>query len=87
MKDVICNSDEYAESVKAIKEGLESFERGEGKPAKEALNRILQKDDIEEKELIALGLLRLPKEEKDNKFLSMPAPKVERSVIQKAMRE
>ena len=72
---------EEAENIKAIKDGMESFERSEGRPAKEVLTGILQREDSEEKELVAAGLMRLPKEEKDDEFLNMPAPKVERSVI------
>lgn len=35
-----------AETVQAIKEGMESFERGEGKPVREALNKIAGKHSI-----------------------------------------
>lgn len=37
---------EYAESVQAVKEGIESFERGEGKPAREALEELAEKYGI-----------------------------------------
>lgn len=37
---------ECAETVQALKEGMASFERGEGKPAKEALNNLAEKYDI-----------------------------------------
>lgn len=37
---------EYAESVKAIQEGIESFEKGEGKPARAALEEIRKKHGI-----------------------------------------
>lgn len=38
---------EYAESVQAIKEGIESFERGEGRDAKEALTELATKHGIQ----------------------------------------
>lgn len=37
---------EYAENVQAIREGVESFERGEGRPAREALEELAQKYGI-----------------------------------------
>ena len=37
---------EYAETVKALKEGIESFERGEGRPAREALEELRRKHGI-----------------------------------------
>ena len=37
---------EYAESVKAIQEGIDSFEKGEGRPAREALEEIRKKHGI-----------------------------------------
>lgn len=37
---------EYAESVKAIQEGIESFEKGEGRPAREALEELRKKHGI-----------------------------------------
>ncbi len=40
------NKIEYAEAVQDIKEGIESFNRGEGKPADEALNELAKKYDI-----------------------------------------
>ena len=42
----ILNKIEYTENVKAIKEGIESFERGEGKPAREALAELGKKYGI-----------------------------------------
>lgn len=42
----ILNKLEYAESVKAIQEGIESFEKSEGRSACEALNEIQKKHDI-----------------------------------------
>lgn len=35
-----------AETVQAVKEGIESFERGEGRPAKEALGDPAKKYDL-----------------------------------------
>lgn len=154
---------EEAEIIQAIKKGMESFERGEGKPAKddltspeveekqlsdeetaaqikkslrgrvfsdsavllredrsraeadESLTKTLlnsplkdseidltrskdglgrialqfdkEAEDAEEKELVAAGLMRLPKEEKNEEFLNMPAPPVKKEVIQKVIRE
>ncbi|MGE0133309.1 MAG: hypothetical protein AB7U82_34965 [Blastocatellales bacterium] len=40
------DADEYAETVKAIQEGIESFNRGEGRPAREALEELRQKHGI-----------------------------------------
>jgi len=37
---------EYAEAVKDIKDGIESFERGEGRPATEALAELAKKHGI-----------------------------------------
>jgi prevent-host-death family protein len=37
---------EYVETVEAIKEGIESFENGEGKPAREALAALRKKHGI-----------------------------------------
>jgi PHD/YefM family antitoxin component YafN of YafNO toxin-antitoxin module len=37
---------EFAESVKDLKEGIESFERGEGRPAREALDELAKKHGI-----------------------------------------
>ena len=40
------NKIEYAEAVQDIKAGIESFERGEGKPAVESLKELAKKYDI-----------------------------------------
>ena len=40
------DKDEYAETVKAIRAGIESFRRGEGRPAREALEELRQKHGI-----------------------------------------
>lgn len=40
------DADEYAETVKALHEGIESFKRGEGRPAREALEELRQKHGI-----------------------------------------
>ena len=37
---------EYAETVKALKEGIDSIARGEGRPAREALEELRRKYDI-----------------------------------------
>ncbi len=37
---------EYAETVKEIQAGMESFEKGEGRPANEALAELVKKHDI-----------------------------------------
>jgi prevent-host-death family protein len=37
---------EYVETVEAIKEGIESFENGEGRPAREALAELRKKHGI-----------------------------------------
>lgn len=37
---------EYVETVNAIKEGIESFEKGEGRPAREALEELRKKHGI-----------------------------------------
>lgn len=37
---------EYAETVQAIKEGMASFERGEGQPARKALSDLAEKYDL-----------------------------------------
>lgn len=37
---------EYAESVAAIRKGIEEFEQGKGKPAREALEELRTKHDI-----------------------------------------
>jgi prevent-host-death family protein len=37
---------EYAESVREIREGTESFEKGEGKPAREALIELAKRHGI-----------------------------------------
>ena len=37
---------EYVETVKALKEGMESIARGEGRPAREALEELRRKYDI-----------------------------------------
>lgn len=37
---------EYVETVEAIKEGIESFEKGEGRPAREALEELRKKHGI-----------------------------------------
>ena len=37
---------EYAETVRDIQEGIESFEKGEGRPANEALAELAKKYDI-----------------------------------------
>lgn len=37
---------EYAESVAAIRKGIEEFHRGEGRPAREALKELRVKHDI-----------------------------------------
>lgn len=42
----LLNKIEYAETVQAIKEGIASFERGEGRPAREALGELAQKYGI-----------------------------------------
>lgn len=34
---------EYSDNIKAIKEGVASFERGEGKPAREVLTKLGEK--------------------------------------------
>jgi prevent-host-death family protein len=39
----ILNKIEYVENVKAIQEGIESFERGEGKSARESLTELGKK--------------------------------------------
>jgi predicted transcriptional regulator len=52
MKDVCRNNNnnsEYAEAVEAIKEGMASFDRGEGRPARETLTGILQKQEQKKK--------------------------------------
>ncbi len=42
----LLNKVEYAETVQAVKEGMASFERGEGKPAKAALGELAKKYGI-----------------------------------------
>ncbi len=42
----LLNKVEYAETVQAIKEGMTSFERGEGRLAKEALGDLAKKYDL-----------------------------------------
>ena len=37
-----------AATIEAIKEGIESFERGEGRPAEQALKEIAEKHGIKE---------------------------------------
>ncbi|MDQ3685074.1 MAG: type II toxin-antitoxin system Phd/YefM family antitoxin [Acidobacteriota bacterium] len=37
---------EYVETVKALKEGIESFEKGEGRPARKALEELRNKHGI-----------------------------------------
>lgn len=37
---------EYVETVEAIKEGIESFEKGEGRPAREALAELRKKHGL-----------------------------------------
>ncbi len=37
---------EYAETVEALREGIESFEKGEGRPAREALEELRKKHGI-----------------------------------------
>jgi hypothetical protein len=37
---------EYAETVAAIRKGIEEFERGQGKPAREALEELRSKHGI-----------------------------------------
>jgi hypothetical protein len=37
---------EYAETVQDLKEAMMSFERGEGRPAREALEELADKYDI-----------------------------------------
>lgn len=42
----LLNKVEFAETVQALKEGMASFERGEGKPAREALGSLAEKYDL-----------------------------------------
>lgn len=42
----LLNKVEYAETVQAVKDGMASFERGEGRPAREALGELAKKYDI-----------------------------------------
>lgn len=42
----LMNKADYADTVQAIKEGMMSFERGEGKPAREALGKLAEKYDL-----------------------------------------
>jgi prevent-host-death family protein len=42
----LMNKIEYADAVRDIREGIESFEKGEGKPANEALAELAKKYDI-----------------------------------------
>lgn len=42
----LLNKLEYAETVQAVKEGMASFERGEGRPAKEVLSDLAKKYDL-----------------------------------------
>ena len=42
----LLNKIEYADAVQALKEGMASFERCEGKPAREALGDLADKYDI-----------------------------------------
>ncbi len=42
----ISDVDEYDETVQAIREGIESFRRGEGRPAREALEELGRKYGI-----------------------------------------
>lgn len=42
----LVNKIEYAENVKAIQEGIHSFEKGEGKNARKALAELAKKYDI-----------------------------------------
>lgn len=42
----ITDEEEYLEPVQAIREGIESFRRGEGRPAREALEELRQKHGI-----------------------------------------
>lgn len=46
----------------------------------------LFKERMEESELVAAGLMRLPPEEKNDDFLDLPAPQVSRADIQAAIR-
>lgn len=42
----LVNQIEYSENVRAIQEGIESFKKGEGKNAEEALNQLAEKYGI-----------------------------------------
>ena len=43
---LVSDASEYAETVKAIQEGIESFNRGESRAAREALEELRQKHGI-----------------------------------------
>ncbi len=42
----LTDEEEYLETVQALREGIESFGRGEGRPAREALEELRQKHGI-----------------------------------------